>query len=231
MNFAGNFRFIGSANIAPLRSLVARLTDEQWQNEVLRQQRYEVHRDTETVPLVHDYDFRHTNPTRHPMLQVFEPALRPILAMIAGFYESSPKGRELTARYGLGYFIRANLVRLAPGGDISEHRDRNFSLTHSHRVHVPVVTSEAVAFTVGSETLNLPEGEIFEINNRRLHAVRNAGDAARVHLVLDYVLKGEQCCCGERRHPDTTCSPRLCADTDTGKVPCHCLPEEADPAP
>ena len=225
MNFNDNFRRIGSANIEPVKALVTALTDEDWSEGDVRQQRYEVHKDTQTIPLVHDYQFRHTEPTQHPALATFGPVIRPILAITADYYDSSEKGRELTDKYGIGYFIRANLVRLAPGGTINEHRDGNFSLTHAHRVHVPIITNDSVLFKVGEETLCIPEGEIYEINNRRLHSVNNGGDAARVHLIIDYVLKGEKCCCGEKHHPDQPCSPDACMDTDQGRIPCTCHPE------
>jgi quercetin dioxygenase-like cupin family protein len=225
MNFDGSFRRIGSANIEPIKALVGAIEEEEWDQENVRQQRYEVHKDTQTIPLVHDYDFRHTNPTRHPALERFGPIIRPILAITADFYDSSEKGRALTARHGIGYFVRANLVRLAPGGTIDEHCDGNFSLTHSHRVHVPIVTNDRVLFKVGQETLSIPEGEIYEINNRRPHSVHNAGDSARVHLILDYVLKGEKCCCGEKHHPDQPCTPDACMDTVRGRIPCTCYPE------
>jgi hypothetical protein len=225
MNFDDNFRRIGSANIEHVKASAAALTDEDWTQESVRQQRYEVHKDTQSIPLVHDYDFRHTEPTRHPALETFGPMLRPILAITADFYDSSEKGRALTEKHGIGYFIRANLVWLAPGGTIDEHRDGNFSLTHSHRVHVPIITNDRVLFKVGRETLSIPEGEIYEINNRRLHSVHNAGDAARVHLILDYVLKGEKCCCGEKHYPDQPCLPEACMDTDHGLIPCTCHTE------
>jgi len=225
MNFDDNFRRIGGANVEPIRALVASLEEADWDSQSVRQQRYEVHRDTQTIPLVHDYDFRHTNPTRHPALETFGPVIRPILAITADFFDTSEKGLELTKKYGVGYFIRANLVRLAAGGAIDEHRDGNFSLTHAHRVHVPIITNDRVLFNVGQETLCLPEGEIYEINNRRLHSVHNGGDAARIHLILDYVLKGEKCCCGEKLHPDQPCSREACMDTDHGRIPCTCYPE------
>ena len=158
MNFDDNFRRIGSANIEHVKALAATLTDEDWTQESVRQQRYEVHKDTQSIPLVHDDDFRHTEPTQHPALQTFAPVIRPILAITADFFDSSEKGRALTEKHGIGYFIRANLVRLAPGGTIDEHRDGNFSLTHSHRVHVPIITNDRVLFKVGRETLSIPEG-------------------------------------------------------------------------
>lgn len=218
MNFDDNFRRIGSANIEPIKALIAELDSERWQYEA----HYKAHCDTQSILLVHDSDFRHTNPTRHPALQIFGSVIRPILAIAADFYDESTKGRVLTEKFGTGYFIRANLARLLPGATIAEHRDMNFSFTHSHRVHVPIITNDQVRMTVGGEILNVPEGEIYEINNRRVHSVCNSGDEPRVHLVLDYVLKGEMCCCGEKRHPRQPCTPEVCLDTVTGQIPCTC---------
>jgi mannose-6-phosphate isomerase-like protein (cupin superfamily) len=48
------------------------------------------------------------------------------------------------------------------------------------------VTNDSVFLTVGSEEVPMKEGEVWEINNTRAHAVRNDGDAARVHLVDDW---------------------------------------------
>jgi hypothetical protein len=227
LNFDDNFRRIGGANIEPIKAMVSELEPERWESEAIREQRYEAHRDTRTIPLVHDYDFRHTVPTRHPALELFESLIRPVLGVTADYFDKSEKGEELTEKHGIGYFIRCNLVQLLPGGIIGEHRDMNFSLTHAHRVHVPIITNDQVWFTVGSETLNIPEGEIYEINNRRPHSVRNEGDESRVHLILDYVIKGEMCCCGEKLHPETPCSPSACVETDRGRIPCTCFPEHA----
>ena len=223
MNFDDNFRRIGSANIEPIRALVEGLEPAAWDAEAVRQQRYEAHSDTRIIPLVHDYDFRHTQPTRHPALETFGAVIRPVLGITADFFDKSDIGEQLTEKNGLGYFIRCNLVELRAGGVISEHRDMNFSLTHAHRVHVPIITNDRVWFTVGGETLNIPDGEIYEINNRRAHSVRNEGEEARVHLIMDYVLKGEMCCCGKKLHPETPCSPTACEDTDRWRIPCTCF--------
>lgn len=225
MNFSGNFVHIGNLDVSELKALVADLTEEQWQSFSIRQQRYEVHKHTQTIGLVYDPDFRHTHPTRLPTLDRFDVALKPVLWMTADHFEQSPAGQQLVRENGPGYFIRASLVRLKAGSGIAEHRDMNFSLTHSHRVHLPLVTNENVRFTVGSETLNMAEGQVYEINNRRLHSVRNDGTDDRVHLILDFVLKGERCCCGIKHHPDTRCSPRACLDTVRLNIPCNCHPE------
>jgi len=225
MNFAGNFIEIGRVDTSDLRSAALDLSDAEWNEDIFRQKRYEVHRDTRTVGLVFDPDFRHSHPTRMPMLQRFAPALQPVLEMVAEHYEGSERGQELIKEYGLGYFIRATLVKLRAGGSIDEHTDNNFSLVHSHRVHLPILTNDQVLFTVGSQTINMEEGALYEINNRRKHSVANRGDTDRIHLIMDFVLPGEQCCCGSLWHPHTLCSPQACRPTDQKQIPCFCYPE------
>lgn len=226
MNFPGNFIHIGEIDIDELQTLVRGLSEEQWQSFSIRQTRYEVHKHTHTIGLVYDPDFRHSHPTRLPALQLFETALRPVLWMIADHFEQSETGQRLVQENGLGYFIRVSLVRLKAGCEIASHRDMNFSLTHSHRVHLPLISNEDVLFTVGDETIHMPEGHVFEINNRREHFVQNKGSEDRVHLILDFVLRGEKCCCGHRHHPDTRCSPQACLDTVRGHTPCNCYPQD-----
>ena len=224
MNFDGNFLEIGKIDPEPLRELVTTISDEEWNSDPFRQKRYEVHRDTQSVPLVFDPDFRHSHPTRLPRLQDFEQALIPALGLVADHYEESDIGHALIEEFGLGYFVRATLVRLVAGGSIAPHTDNNFSLVHSHRVHVPIETNPGVEFTVGEETRSLAAGHVYEINNRRMHAVANTGDVDRVHLILDFVLPGEQCCCGRKLHPTTLCSPQACRDTDHLQIACTCYP-------
>jgi hypothetical protein len=154
---------------------------------------------------------------------MFESVLRPALKMAADHFDDSPTGRELFDEYGMGYFVRANLVGLKPGGEITEHTDNNFSLVHSHRLHLPIITNEEVEFTVGDETINMKEGELYEINNRHLHSVRNAASTNRVHLIMDYVIPGEKCCCGKKLHPQTACNPQACEETDHLKIECVCF--------
>jgi hypothetical protein len=225
MNFPGSFFHIGNLEIAALKALVLGLTEEQWDNFSIRQNVYEVHKHTQTIGLVYDLDFRHTHPTRLPTLQMFESELRPAFWMVADHFEDTESGRQLIKENGQAYFIRASLVKLPAGNSIAEHRDMNFSLTHSHRIHLPIVSNENVRFVVGEESINMREGELYEINNRRLHSVHNSSSEDRVHLILDYVLPGERCCCGAKHNPDTRCSPSACQETDRLNIPCDCCPE------
>jgi len=227
MNFPGNFKKIADVSIDMLKDLVLQLTPEHWTGDTTRQQRYEAHRDTQTIGLVYDEDFRHTNPTKLPPLELFSPALRQILTVIADFYEAPAEEAALWQGFGAGYFIRTTLVSLRPGGEIVPHQDKNFSLAHSHRVHVPVVTNDKVLFTVGNETICMQEGEIMEVNNRRLHSVSNGGNESRIHLILDWVNPSEYCCCSAKTHPGIPCSPEECVATDRMNIPCECYPENS----
>jgi hypothetical protein len=224
MNFSGNFKHICDADITPVIEMVKHLTAKHWSLNVSRQQLYDVHENTEIINLVHDPDFRHINPTRHPALDIFGPIIEPVLAHIANFYESQLANRALLEQYGPGYFIRANIVKLKAGGVISEHQDKNFSLAHAHRIHIPIITHEDVHFTVGDETVHIPVGEVVEINNRRFHAVKNNSDIDRVHLILDFVIPGEPCCCADKTHPGEMCTPENCLATDRLQIPCYCHP-------
>ena len=150
MNFPGNFFHIGDLDVTELKDLVLNLTEEQWDSFALRQKRYEVHQHTQTIGLVYDPDFRHSHPTRLPTLQMFEAELRPALWMTADHFEESRTGQQLIGENGPGYFIRATLVRLKAGCSIAAHQDKNFSLTHSHRIHLPIITNDKVLFIVGS---------------------------------------------------------------------------------
>jgi len=226
MNFLGNFSFLGNIEIDELKNLVLSLSDEQWDEFSIRQNIYEVHQNTRMIGLVYDLDFRHSHPTRLPALAMFEEALRPILMKTAAHYEESEIGKQLLQDNKLGYFIRASLVRLTAGCDITAHRDMNYSLTHSHRIHLAIISNDEVWFTVGNESINMRAGELYEVNNRRVHSVDNKGEEDRVHLILDFVLPGEQCCCGALHHPDTRCSPQACLDTVLLKVECNCHPDQ-----
>ncbi len=223
MNFDGEYIHIGDADISQLKQLLGKLTPQHWLQDTSRQELYEVHSDTETIGLVWDSDFRHINPTKLPPLEVFGPSLQPLLSKVADYFESSEKWKSLFDINGHGYFIRANLVKLKAGGEITEHQDKNLSLAHSHRIHIPIITNDDVFFKIGETTINMLEGEIIELNNRLQHSVRNEGKDDRIHLILDWVVPGEQCCCSYKNHPGVSCDPQACMESDRLNIPCKCF--------
>jgi hypothetical protein len=186
MYFDGGYRFIGKVDPNPLASAVESLGEEAWYEYVGRQQIYQPHRRTQTIPLIYDPDGRHTEPTEWPRWAEFKPIFEPALD------EIRKANRPASDTGGDGYFIRIILARLSPHGWISVHRDHGATLARSHRNHLAIITNPSVEFEVAEEVRHLPAGEIWEINNRELHGVRNTSDHGRIHMILDYVVPGER---------------------------------------
>jgi hypothetical protein len=186
MHFDGLCRRIGSVDPGPLAKAIAELTDDDWDEWDHRQQTFGPHRHTQTIPLLYDNDMRHTDPTPWPRLAKLQAALDPVLDTIRKEHAPAGEGDDNA------YFIRIILTRLSPGTTINRHRDEGESLMRSHRYHVAIATNPLVDFFVGGTPNHFAAGEIWEINNRAYHAVRNVSNQGRVHLILDYVVPGER---------------------------------------
>lgn len=185
MHIDGLCRHIGTIDPQPLVRAIEDLGEDAWYEWSHRQETFGPHRNTQTIPLLYDNDMRHTGPTPWPRLAEIEPALRPVMDQIRNAHESTPGTGE-------GYFIRIILTRLSPGTTISRHRDDGESLLRSHRYHLAIKTNPLVDFFIGGQPHHFAAGEIWEINNRAYHAVRNASPEGRVHVILDYVVPGEK---------------------------------------
>lgn len=99
-----------------------------------------------------------------------------------------PVLQQATRPYGYvrSEFPRVMLANMAPGGVIKPHRDANRAAKWPHKIHVPIVTNDRVAFLVGDTEYHFPEGDAVEVNNMGLHAVRNDGTSNRIHLIFEY---------------------------------------------
>ena len=188
MHFDGEYRLLGMIDPAPVRAAVTALSEARWAEQSGRQQVYKVHALTQTIPIVFDPDMRHQRPTIWPMFEQLESVLQPAMAVIEDHYAASA-GAEDAPR---GYFARIILTRLAAQGEIASHRDHGESLSRAHRVHLPIVTDPGVLFAIAGNIRHLPAGELWEINNRKAHAVRNRSETPRIHAIFDYVVPGER---------------------------------------
>lgn len=175
--FAGNFRRLGRVDPAAIYEKTRSLTEDDWAANEWRQKRFDAHADTQTIELIFDTDFRHEEPTRRDKYFElgFDALLEPLIDVISNFYT------------GDGYVVRAILVRLKGRGVIPKHVDTGYTLMNCRRIHMPIVSSDQVEFTVGGEQQVMKEGELWEINNAREHSVVNKGDDGRVHLIVDWV--------------------------------------------
>lgn len=97
-----------------------------------------------------------------------------------------PYMMALMERLG-GTWGRSRLMGLAPGAQVPRHVDIHYYWRTHLRIHIPIVTNPGVTFTCGGETVHMAPGESWIFDSFQLHEVHNAGDAKRIHLVLDTV--------------------------------------------
>lgn len=83
----------------------------------------------------------------------------------------------------------ARLLTLRAGSSIREHRDYRLGYEDGEvRLHIPIVTDEAVVFVVAGAPVPMRPGEVWYINVNLPHRVDNASQIDRVHLVLDCIV-------------------------------------------
>lgn len=172
-----NFKLITTENVKNFKKIVKNFKQEDWDEFDFRQKTYKVHRNTETIPLIFDTDFRLENPTYSEKAKLFEKELK----QFNNIFENI---------YGEGILIRAILVKLKANSVVDPHIDKGESLKKCCRVHIPIITNENVYFTVGNETKIFKEGEFWEINNSgKIHSVENKSNYGRVNLIADWIKK------------------------------------------
>jgi len=173
-----NYRYIqliDNIDVKSIKSKVKKFSIDDWLTLEHRERKIKesAHRDTVTLPLVYNYDFRMESPTYNLEYKIFEKDIKIIKNI-------------LSKEFGGGYLIRVLFTKLLANGSIYEHSDLGTSLWLGHRIHIPIITNENVLFHVGDETVNMKEGEMWEIDNTTKHSVVNNGED-RVHLILDWI--------------------------------------------
>lgn len=87
--------------------------------------------------------------------------------------------------YYSGKVIRCEFIKMLPNSKVLRHTDGGPILHYSRRVHVPIITSPKITFTVMDNTINMKESEWYEINNQMPHEVDNPTDLERIHMIID----------------------------------------------
>jgi len=170
-----NFKFISNVNVENLKNKLADLTDDAWNEFTFRQETYDVHAKTLTIPLIFSKDFESENVNYQKYFKHFADELKVLTAI---FEE----------KLGFGYITRAILVNLKANSTIPEHIDSGQSLEACHRMHIPLITNTQCDFRVGLETIHMKAGEIWEIDNtNKIHSVKNFSNEDRIHLIVDWI--------------------------------------------
>jgi quercetin dioxygenase-like cupin family protein len=148
-------------------SIESKLGPLDWNEYTFRQTRFNVHRETLTVPLLWN-EVPGVSDVPHTWYPVFKDDLSVI-------------ERQLKC-----HIHTALLIKLPAGKVIPTHVDAAPHFRLYSRIHIPIVTNPECLFTVGGETKHLERGHAWEIDNDgKKHSVVNHGEEDRVHLLLD----------------------------------------------
>jgi hypothetical protein len=174
-----SFKMCGNIDVTQLKD---NLTGLNWGEHTIRQN-LGVHKNTETLEVIWDFDSLQTNKIGKIHSNYYKLDMESFLEKMKPIYESN---------YGEGYFIRVLIVKLKANTNIEPHVDNGYSLMTAKRTHIPIITNSKVTFTVDGEIKYLKEGEIWEINNSKVHSVDNNSDEDRIHLIIDYSKSGKK---------------------------------------
>lgn len=121
----------------------------------------------------------HTIPLIYPRKSTFKSDGHKHFEMFSAHLEAIEDQLQLDVK-------RAILVKLPAGNSINRHKDTGDFLNKNSRIHLPVITNNLCRFVVEDESMVMPEGEFWEINNTgKYHSVHNDGEIDRVHLIVD----------------------------------------------
>ena len=165
-------RICEDQDVSELKAKVGQLTEADWAQSD-RHTQFDIHKETQSIQLLGD-DMSHTPPQKTRYFDLFAADVAPIIERLRDHFGNQ------------GVFIRVLIARLNAQSEIKPHVDKGYSLINCNRVHVPLFTNHQVQFSVGGESRTLNEGEVWEINNADVHAVTNASNSPRVHLIIDW---------------------------------------------
>jgi len=171
------FSYLKNYDTSRMKEIIEQL-EEEWLLDTSRQELFDVHKHTESyiINKVNIFGWEEHNPLIH--IGMAEPSELGNLALeVARDLE-----KELDGTMGQVLFIK-----LEANKAIGEHEDDGQYLYRAARHHIPIITNPGVNFIIDGESKHVPEGECWEINNNKTHAVENNGDKDRIHLLIDIV--------------------------------------------
>lgn len=181
MDIGDPIRELGPVDVTALSRAILAQDAAAWHEEQVRQQSYEVHKQTESIVLVF------TDGQGWPEIEVrkepgWDRLAEAAVPVMHGIIERCyPKG---------GTIIRAMAAKLLVGGKIRPHRDSHPSFHHGHRIHVPITTNPRMRFIIDGRPYRFEVGQAYELNNQLHHSVANKGSEDRITFIFDYVPPG-----------------------------------------
>ena len=170
-------RYLGEVEIQLLSNRILEQKPEAWAEQTIRQQTYEVHKDTESIVMLFcDESWPDGEIYRESGWERLADAAMPVIDQIINTHYAPG-----------GTLLRAMAAKLKAGGYIHPHRDNLRSFHMGHRVHVPITSNSGVRYTIAGKPHQFDVGFAYEINNQKKHSVMNIGTEDRISFIFDYV--------------------------------------------
>jgi hypothetical protein len=177
-----DIKFLFHTNVTELVDAINKLPPEAWYEFTLRQELFEPHKDTLTIPLKWNVI---SNYRYYDQSKLFDEEYNyskfPI-ELIDAVSKISKELNDYWANYDISSIM---LLKLLAGKKILIHRDVGM-LEWVKRCHLAVITHPDCLFTVGETTMHMGVGDWYLINNILPHAVDNNSSIDRVHLLIDF---------------------------------------------
>ena len=174
-----NFKFLGNYDIQNWLSKLNTLTDEDWNVYSFRQDTYEVHKQTKTIPILYDEEYSLQIGKKSKYYNLFQSDVEEL-------------NKVYTDVLGKGEILRIEIVKMSPHSKVPFHIDYGGSLETHNRTHIPLQTNEHATYEVFLEDKtykkeHMFQGSIWNINNLELHRSVNLGTASRTHIIMDFI--------------------------------------------
>ena len=167
----------GEFDTTALRETILAQEEEAWHESAQRQTDYDVHKQTESIVMIFaSLTWPEVTITKEPGWDRLAEVAQPVMdEIIKRFYTPG------------GTIIRAVAAKLKAGTVIAPHFDSLPSFKYGHRIHIPITTNNRVRFMIEGRPHRLKVGNVYEINNLKIHSVMNSGKEDRINFIFDYI--------------------------------------------
>jgi aspartyl/asparaginyl beta-hydroxylase (cupin superfamily) len=177
MQLNETFKYYGSIDTIEFKKILEDF-DFNWDEFDFRQKKFICFTDTKTIPIIFDESYKFDDVIKSKHYLKFEEQIVLLQEKLKCILKED------------GTIQSAILVNLPKGKMVEPHIDIAKFAAELKRLHIPILTNEECIFTVGEDSKNLKEGELWEINNdKHMHDVVNNGDTDRIHLIVDWKTK------------------------------------------
>jgi len=176
MNIGEPLRELGKIDHIPLRDRILSLDEVAWNQNLSRQEMFDVHKKTSSLVMIFCDGWPEINISKEQGWNHMADLAVPLMdEIIKKHYEPG------------GTIIRAMAAKLFAGERITPHVDKHPSFHIAHRIHIPITTNDNVRFTIGGRPFHLELGKVYEVNNQSTHSVMNRGKEDRITFIFDYM--------------------------------------------